>query len=94
MRRRIATALLASVALAATASPVSADGQDPGDTPAGPHVSNMGLCSAFLGQLGVRDFVNHLILSGAFEVDTPGELYRIRAREHPGRPAEVECLAR
>jgi hypothetical protein len=67
---------------------------DPGDTPAGPVVSNMGLCSAFLGQLGARDLVNQLILTGAFEVDTPGELYRIRAREHPGRPAELECLAR
>jgi hypothetical protein len=94
MRRRIAAGSLAAVMMMAAASPVMADGKNPGETPAGPVVSNMGLCSAFLGQLGVRDMVNHLIKSGLFEVDTPGELYRIRAREHPGRPAEVECLAR
>jgi hypothetical protein len=94
MRRRAVAALVIAGALGAGASPAVAAGNDPGDTPAAPVVSNMGLCSAFLGQLGVRDFVNHLIKSGVFEVDTPGELYRIRAREHPGRPAEVECLAR
>ena len=66
--------------------------------------SNMGLCSSFLGQLdappgvsNVRALVNHLILEsppGTFEVETPGELYRIRAKQHVNGPPALECLPR
>jgi hypothetical protein len=66
--------------------------------------SNMGLCSSFLAQLepppgesNVRAFVNHLITQsppGTFEVDSPGELYRVRAKQHINGPAPLECLQR
>ncbi|MEO6651278.1 MAG: hypothetical protein ABIP17_01305 [Ilumatobacteraceae bacterium] len=72
---------------------------DPDGGPAVPVVSNMGLCSPFLAKLGFRADVNHLIREiGAFLPDgpfsSPGELYRIRAREHPNAPAAAECLQR
>ncbi len=71
----------------------------PDGGPAQPVVSNMGLCSAFLAQAGVRADVNHLIREfGAFLPDgpylSPGELYRIRAREHPDASAAEECVQR
>jgi len=66
--------------------------------------SNMGLCSAFLAQLdpppgseNVRALVNHLIIHappGTFEVRSPGELYRIRAKQHVNASAPQECLQR
>ena len=66
--------------------------------------SNMGLCSAFLAQLepppgsgNVRALVNHLIIHappGTFEVNSPGELYRVRAKQHINAPAPQECLQR
>jgi hypothetical protein len=59
----------------------------------------MGLCSPFLGQLGVRPEVNQLVRElGPVLPDGPfenvGELYRTRAQQHPNASAEVECLAR
>jgi hypothetical protein len=66
--------------------------------------SNMGLCSPFLAQLPppagggtVRALINHLILTapeGTYEVETPGELYRVRAKQHVNDPAPLECLKR
>lgn len=72
---------------------------DPSDTPASGRASNMGVCSPFLGQLGVRPAVNELVRDlGPFLPDGPydsaGELYRIRAREKPTGSPEEECLAR
>jgi hypothetical protein len=72
---------------------------NPGETPARGKASNMGLCSAFLGQVGARADVNELLREfGPFlpdgPFDSPGELYRIRAQEHPNADAEDECLQR
>jgi hypothetical protein len=72
---------------------------EPDGTPGQEHVSNMGLCSAFLGQLGARAEVNHLLKEiGPFLPDgpynSPGELDRIRAHQHPNATAAQECLAR
>ena len=98
--RRIASvAALAVLCAAAPTGAASAEPTNPGDTPARPVVSNMGMCSAFLGQLGVRSEVNHLLKEiGPFLPDgpynSPGELYRIRAREHPDAPAAAECVQR
>lgn len=45
-----------------------------------------------------RSGVNQLIVRyGELQPDalsSPGELYRVRAREHPSAPAEQECLPR
>ncbi len=45
--------------------------------------SNLGVCSSFLGGLQVRDDVNHLVKAQGY--DDPGELYKVRAQEHPGK---------
>lgn len=95
-----AIALVAAIAIVGGV-PAAASAQDsnPGDTPARGVVSNMGLCSSFLGQLGVRSDVNHLLKElGPFLPDgpfnSPGELYRIRASQHPNASAEEECVQR
>lgn len=57
----------------------------------------MGMCSAFLASLGVRDDVNHLIQEnpGLFDgAEHPGELYSVRAKQHVNQPPPLECLAR
>lgn len=72
--------------------------------------SNMGLCSAFLAKLpapvmqgdalggNARSGVNQLILIlGATlpdHLDKPGDLYKVRARQHPTAPAVEECTPR
>lgn len=59
--------------------------------------SNMGMCSAYLGAtLGVRDDVNRQIreFGDALGISSPGELYRIRARQPVTLPPELECLPR
>jgi hypothetical protein len=76
-----------------------ATANDPSETPASGRASNMGVCSPFLGQLGVRPMVNQLVRDlGAFLPDGPyantGELYRIRAKEKPTASAADECLPR
>jgi hypothetical protein len=78
-------------------TPVAAN--DPSQTPASGKASNMGVCSPFLGQLGVRPMVNSLVREmGQFLPDGPyanvGELYRIRAKEKPTASAAEECLPR
>src|SRR3712207_8460894 len=59
--------------------------------------SNMGMCSAYLGAtLGVRDDVNQQIrlFGDALGISSPGELYRVRARQPVTLPPELECLPR
>ena len=59
--------------------------------------SNMGMCSAYLGAtLGVRDDVNQQIrlFGDALGISSPGELYKIRARQPVVLPPELECLPR
>ena len=97
-RRRRWTAISVCVA-ALLALPTVTQAKGPGDTPASGNASNMGLCSAFLGQLGSRSDVNELLRElGAFLPDGPfdnvGELYRIRAKEKPTASAAEECLPR
>lgn len=98
--RRVAVSVMGVIlVVAALPGAASAEARDPGETPARAVVSNMGLCSAYLGQIGVRSDVNHLVKDlgpvlpdGPF--DSPGELYRIRARQHPNASAEAECVQR
>lgn len=97
-RRRRLTAISVCVA-ALLVSPTVTQAKAPDDTPASGKASNMGLCSAFLGQLGVRSDVNELLRElGPFLPDGPfenvGELYRIRAKEKPTASAAEECLPR
>ena len=57
----------------------------------------MGMCSAFLAHLGVRADINHLIQEnpGAFDgAQSPGELYRVRAKQHENLPPPLECHKR
>jgi hypothetical protein len=99
MKRTVIVAAVAGVAILWGAPGASAQ-QPPPDFGR----SNMGLCSSFLAQLepppgasNVRALVNHLITQappGTFEVDTPGELYRVRAKQHVNGPAPQECLER
>lgn len=98
-RRRRRRAAIAVCVVTLFASPTVTQAKGPGDTPASGNASNMGLCSAFLGQLGIRSDVNELLRElGAFLPDGPfdnvGELYRIRAKEKPTAPAAEECLPR
>jgi hypothetical protein len=97
-RWRIAAAALCTV-LAFSGTGVVSAGASPSDTPARGQASNMGLCSAYLARLGARSDVNTLIREfGPFlpdgPFDSPGELYRIRAKEHPDASAEEECRQR
>jgi hypothetical protein len=86
-----------TASVVASIGPVGAS--PPQDDPASGHRSNMGLCSPFLGQAGVRPLVNQLVRDfGAFLPDGPydnvGELYRIRAQQKPTASAAEECTAR
>ncbi len=64
--------------------------------------SNLGVCSPYLaglpdplGEFGnVRPRINALIRTGVFEVETVGELYSVRARQHRNLPPAQECLKR
>lgn len=95
IRRRgailVAFAGLAAVP-AATASPPA-----PGQQPYEAGASNMGMCSAFLAALGVRDDINHLIQEnpGLFDgAQHPGDLYSVRAKQKDNLPPPLECLKR
>lgn len=100
MKRTAAVVFAAAVATVALGTPSASADQPPPEFGR----SNMGLCSSFLAQLdpppggsNVRALVNHLIIDappGTFEVDTPGELYRVRAKQHVNGPAPLECLKR
>ena len=88
--------VLAVVAALAPASTAAAAPQ-PGTVVFEAGGSNMGMCSAYLGAtLGVRDDVNQQIrlFGDALGISSPGELYRIRARQAVVLPPELECLPR
>jgi hypothetical protein len=92
---RLALGALATALLAAPVATASAPA--PGQKPYEAGASNMGMCSAFLASLGVRDDVNHLIQEnpGLFDgAQSPGELYRVRAKQHENLPPPLECLKR
>ena len=98
-----ATTALALSGLTALAGPAAADPQ-PGKP------SNMGLCSSYLADLpapapvgetlggNARSGVNLLILRMGHLLpdrpENPGDLYKVRARQHPTDPAAVECTPR
>jgi hypothetical protein len=58
--------------------------------------SNMGECSSFLGGMQVRDDVNHIIKDNGdvLGISSPGELFRVRARQQENLPPAQECLQR
>ncbi len=97
-RRLLGGVAVVGVALSVSAGSVAAGG-GPSDTPASGQASNLGVCSPYLGQLGVRPQVNELVRElGPFLPDGPydsvGELYRQRAKDKPTGSAPEECLAR
>ena len=98
MKRRLAASAVATIALSVPIFTASA-GAGPDETPAQGRASNLGVCSPFLGQLGVRPMINHTIRDfGHLLPDGPydnvGELYRERARQKPTTSAAEECLPR
>ncbi len=96
-RRGVLVAATVAASALLGASGAVAEPPSPGQKPYEAGASNMGMCSAFLASLGVRDLVNHLIQDnpGAFDGATsPGELYRVRAKQHENLPPPLECLAR
>jgi hypothetical protein len=99
MRRSLGRAgILAAPALALglVAGPVAAAENDAPDRVWEVGGSNMGLCSAYLGQLGVRQDVNHLIkeFGPMLGISSPGELYSVRAQQPTSLPPAEECLRR
>jgi hypothetical protein len=98
MRQAIRRRALGTVAAALLLTPVAAATPPaPGQKPYEAGASNMGMCSAFLASLGVRDDINHLIQEnpGLFDgAQSPGELYRVRAQQHENLPPPLECLKR
>lgn len=95
--RRVRVALVPLGVMLAFAPAASADPSAPGQQPYEAGASNMGMCSAFLAALGVRDDINHLIQDnpGLFDgAQSPGELYRVRAKQRENLPPPLECLKR
>ncbi len=81
--------------LAAAVLPVAPAHADPGTTPSEAEASNMGICSSYLGSLGVRDDVNRAIRQGAIPgLRSPGALFRVRAQQPTSLPPAQECLRR
>ncbi len=94
---RILAAAACSALLAVTAGPAfgAAGGADPATTVWEAGGSNMGECSAYLGERQVRDDVNRLIKDGAIPgVENPGQVYSVRAQQEESKPPEQECLRR
>jgi hypothetical protein len=64
--------------------------------------SNMGVCSSYLAQLDVpgqgniRAEVNHVIVQygDVLGLTSPGDLYKVRARQHVNGPPAEECTPR
>jgi hypothetical protein len=86
-------AMVAVIAVPVGVAEPSAPGQRPYEAGA----SNMGMCSAFLASLGVRDDINHLIQEnpGLFDgAEHPGNLYSVRAKQRENLPPPLECLKR
>ena len=94
---RILAAVACSALLAVTAGPAfgAAGGTDPATTVWEAGGSNMGECSAYLGERRVRDDVNRLIKDGDIPgVENPGQVYSVRAQQEESKPPEQECLRR
>lgn len=86
--RRPALALLTAAALL---------GGAPGALAAPPSTaSNMGICSSYLGQMQVRDDVNQTIKTygDVLGLNSPGELFSVRAHQHVNGTPEQECQKR
>lgn len=94
--------LVAAAFSVALAPPAAAAGPAAGYRPWEAGASNMGMCSAYLGQLpghvgpNARSDVNHLIkaLGPVLGLSSPGDLYRVRAKQHVNEAPELECLRR
>ncbi len=101
LNRSILRAACALVATAAVAPAVPAVAATPGTPDPATTVweaegSNMGICSAYLGTLGVRSDVNQIIrVNGdALGIANPGVLVRVRAQQSASKPPAQECLQR
>lgn len=88
------------VALFAIPLPAMARNDDPGGNPWEAGASNMGLCSAFLGQTdgtfepNARAEVNHLVKELGFGYRNNGELYSLRAKQKENMHPAFECVRR
>lgn len=84
-----------AVALGTSSIPAFAH-PDPGTTVWQAGGSNMGECSAYLAQMGVRDDVNQLIreYGDVLGIRNPGELFHARAQQQVNLPPALECLQR
>jgi hypothetical protein len=92
---RICAAVACSALLAVSAGPAFGAPVDPATTVWEAGGSNMGECSAYLGDRQVRDDVNRLIKDGAIPgVENPGRVYSVRAQQEESKPPEQECLRR
>jgi hypothetical protein len=94
---RVRSAALAAFAALVAVPVASATPPAPGQRPYEAGASNMGMCSAFLASLGVRDDVIHLIQDnpGLFDgAQHPGDLYSVRAKQKDNQPPPLECLKR
>ena len=89
-------ALMVAMVVASTFPAFAKPPRDPSQIVSDAGGSNLGVCSSFLGRQQLRDDVNRIINSGAIpEIDNPGELFEIRAKEHPqGSTPEQECQQR
>ena len=97
LRFRSIPVLLGVVAALVPASAAAAADPQPGTVVFEAGGSNMGMCSAYLGAtLGVRDDVNRQIreMGDLLGISSPGELYKVRARQPVVLPPELECLPR
>lgn len=98
--QRLRTKTVASVLIVAATIGVGSTAN--ADVP--PTASNIGLCSSFLAQLtapdgtNVRASVNHVIkaFGNAFTppLDSPGDLYKVRAHQHVNGAVADECTPR
>ena len=98
MRKKVATLVVAAGTLLAL---LTSGGTAHAATDASTRVwevggSNMGVCSAYLGQLQVRDDVNQLInaYGDLLGIPTPGAVYSVRAKQSVNLPPAQECLQR
>ena len=96
-RRIIVTAGILGLLLSLS---VPALAEEPGVQPWEAGASNMGMCSAFLGQTdgmfepNARAEVNHLIQLLGFGFKSPGELYSVRAKQKVNVAPSEECVRR
>ena len=88
--------ILGAAAVLAILPGTAAASTDPATTAWQAGATNMGVCSAFLGTLGVRDDVNGAIrLHGdRLGIASPGELFRVRAQQDVTVAPAQECLPR